>query len=91
MKKPLIILNIAAATLLVPIALSFANTQPPAPALQTEAGAAKATINHNAVTSLLPSESKPDCKPAVRVAYAGYGEAQRVCAVQADKRTVSHQ
>ncbi|MGL4324691.1 MAG: hypothetical protein ACRCTD_11695 [Beijerinckiaceae bacterium] len=89
MKKPLIILNIAAAALLAPIALSFANTQQADPASRPviETAAARPATAAAPVTDTKAAAGTPSaaaCQPAVRVAYAGYGEAARGCADRAD-------
>lgn len=67
------ILFAAIAAAITPAALSFASTQAP------PAAAAQERMALPPQQASLPPEAKPACKPAARVAYAGYGEAARVC------------
>lgn len=77
MKKSLLILSLAAATL-TPAALSLANTQSAVPPSAIDAPVPKPVSLQEE-----PGSPQPACKPAVRVAYAGYGEPGRACAASA--------
>lgn len=82
MTKFLSLLVLAAAIATVPAAWSFANTPPSAKAPARSEPRAIASAPRAPVLPSIDTGRADGCATAVRVAYAGYGEAARACAAR---------
>ncbi len=73
MKTVFIALNIAAAALIAPVAVSFASTAPKAPVAAKPAPVLTQQVQASAIPAPVIVEAAPTrCTPKVRVVYSGY-------------------